>query len=176
MQGTDSNPATSHFQAFKRFLKLESSGGILLIVAAVFAMLLKNSPIAEWYDGILNLPIQIRIDDLNLDKPLVLWVNDGLMAVFFMLVSLEIKREILVGHLSKLSILILPGVAAIGGMLVPALIYVGFTMSLFIGSLAFQEVGIGYNRADRIGIICGSVIAGLAGYLILRRTLPRAAV
>ena len=119
------NPKPS-FASFREFFKLESTGGILLFVAAVLAMLLKNSPWANWYAGLLTLPIQIRAGDLNLDKPLVLWVNDGLMAIFFLMVTLEIKREILVGHLSKPSDLILPGAAAVGGMLLPALIFVGF--------------------------------------------------
>ena len=112
------------FATFREFFKLESTGGILLFVAAVLAMLLKNSPWSDWYAGLLTLPIQIRAGDLNLDKPLVLWVNDGLMAIFFLMVTLEIKREILIGHLSRPSDLILPGAAAIGGMLMPALIFV----------------------------------------------------
>lgn len=106
-----------------RFLKLESTAGLILFVAAILAMVLKNSPIGDWYAGLLTLPVQIRAGDLDINKPLVLWVNDGLMAVFFFLVSLEIKREILTGHLSRLSNLVLPGAAAIGGMLIPAAIY-----------------------------------------------------
>ena len=113
------------FATFREFFKLESTGGLLLFVAAVLAMVLKNSPLAVWYADILTLPIQVRAGDLDLNKPLVLWVNDGLMAIFFLLVSLEIKREILIGHLAKPSDLILPGAAAVGGMLVPAAIYAG---------------------------------------------------
>ncbi|MFT5657356.1 MAG: NhaA family Na+:H+ antiporter [Gammaproteobacteria bacterium] len=109
----------------KDFFKLESTAGIILFFSAIFAMLLKNSAWGDWYTTILTLPIQVRAGDLDINKPLVLWVNDGLMAIFFFLVSLEIKREILIGHLSKLSNLILPGAAAIGGMLIPALIYAG---------------------------------------------------
>jgi len=97
-----------------------------LFAAAVFAMLLKNSPLSAWYAEILTLPIQVRAGDLDINKPLVLWVNDGLMAVFFLLVSLEIKREVLIGHLSRASDLILPGAAAVGGMLLPAAIFAGF--------------------------------------------------
>ena len=114
------------FATFREFFRLESTGGLLLFVAAVLAMVLKNSPWAEWYSGVLTLPIQFRAGDLNLDKPLVLWVNDGLMAVFFLLVTLEIKREILIGHLSKPSDLVLPGAAALGGMLMPAAIFALF--------------------------------------------------
>ena len=113
------------FAGFREFFKLESTGGLILFVAAVLAMIIKNSPLAAWYVDVLTLPIQIRAGDLDLNKSLVLWVNDGLMAVFFLLVSLEIKREILVGHLSRPSDLILPGAAAVGGMLLPAAIFAG---------------------------------------------------
>ena len=122
----DSQKPLIPFAGFREFFKLESTGGIILFIAAVAAMVLKNSPLTTWYAEILTLPIQIRAGDLDINKPLVLWVNDGLMAIFFLLVSLEIKREILVGHLSRPSDLILPGAAAIGGMLLPAAIFVGF--------------------------------------------------
>jgi len=121
----DSQKPLIPFAGFREFFKLESAGGIVLFVAAVAAMLLKNSPWSAWYAEILTLPVQIRAGDLDINKPLVLWVNDGLMAVFFLLVSLEIKREVLVGHLSRPSDLILPGAAAVGGMLLPAAIFAG---------------------------------------------------
>jgi NhaA family Na+:H+ antiporter len=105
------------------FLKLESAGGILLLIAAVAAMLLKNSPAGSYYTAFLDVPIQIRIGPLNLDKPLFLWVNDGLMAVFFFMIGMEVKREILVGELSDRRQIVLPGMAGLGGILVPALIY-----------------------------------------------------
>lgn len=117
--------ANSSIATFKQFFKLESAGGLILFIAAVLAMLLKNSPLAIWYTDVLTLPVQVRVGDLDLNKPLVLWVNDGLMAVFFLLVSLEIKREILIGYLSRASDLVLPAAAAIGGMLLPAAIYAG---------------------------------------------------
>lgn len=79
---------SKQFATFREFFKLESTGGLRLFVAAVLAMLLKNSPWAEQYIHVLALPIQFRAGDLNLDKPLVLWVNDGLMAIFFLLVTL----------------------------------------------------------------------------------------
>jgi NhaA family Na+:H+ antiporter len=124
-----SNLPNTPFASFREFFKLESTAGLILFVAAVLAMALKNSLFADWYGSFLTLPIQIRAGDLDLNKPLVLWVNDGLMAIFFLLVSLEIKREILIGHLSRPSDFILPGIAAIGGMVVPAAIYAGLNWS-----------------------------------------------
>ncbi len=105
------------------FIKQDSSGGILLIAAAVLAMVLVNSPLSWLYDGLLSTPVEIRIGALQVDKPLLLWINDGLMAVFFMLIGLEVKREFLEGELSRPDQIILPGLGAVGGMLVPAAIY-----------------------------------------------------
>ncbi len=108
------------------FLKSESAGGILLILAAFLAMVLANSPLGFLYDRIITTPVHIRIGPLEIAKPLLLWVNDGLMAGFFFLVGLELKRELLIGELSDKSKIILPAFGAIGGMLVPSLIYVFF--------------------------------------------------
>ncbi len=105
------------------FIKQDSFSGILLIAAAVLAMVLVNSPLSWLYDALLSTPVEIRIGALHLDKPLLLWVNDGLMAVFFMLIGLEVKREFLEGELSRPDQIILPGLGAVGGMLVPAAIY-----------------------------------------------------
>ncbi|MCU7849207.1 MAG: Na+/H+ antiporter NhaA [Candidatus Thiodiazotropha sp. (ex Lucinoma kastoroae)] len=105
------------------FMRQDSASGILLIVAAVLAMVLENSPLSWFYDALLSTPVEIRVGELHLDKPLLLWINDGLMAVFFMLIGLEVKREFLEGELSRPDQIILPGVGAIGGMLVPAAIY-----------------------------------------------------
>jgi NhaA family Na+:H+ antiporter len=101
----------------------ESIGGVLLVFATLLAMTVANSPLQGLYDRLLTLPIEIRVGTLGIAKPLLLWVNDGLMALFFLLVGLEVKREVLIGHLSTPAHLVLPGVAAIGGMLVPALVY-----------------------------------------------------
>ncbi|MBT8444934.1 MAG: Na+/H+ antiporter NhaA [Gammaproteobacteria bacterium] len=109
--------------SFNAFFKLESAGGILLIIAAAAAMLLKNSPVGSYYTAFLDVPIQIRIGPLDLNKPLFLWVNDGLMAVFFFTIGMEVKREILVGELSDPKQIVLPGMAGIGGIVGPALIY-----------------------------------------------------
>ena len=107
----------------------ESFGGVLLFLAAMAAMLAKNSAFEPLYDALLNTPIEVRIAALVIDKPLLLWVNDGLMAVFFFLIGLELKREAMVGHLAHPSKIMLPSIAAIGGMLFPALIYVAFNYS-----------------------------------------------
>lgn len=105
------------------FMKLESAGGILLLVAALLAMVIANSPLAVAYEGLLATPVAIQVGALVINKPLFLWVNDGLMAVFFFLIGLEVKREFLEGELSSFSQVVLPGMGAIGGMLVPAGIY-----------------------------------------------------
>ena len=110
----------------KRFLKLEASGGIVLMLAAVLALVLANSPLKTYYTLLIDTPVEVRIGALEIAKPLLLWINDGLMAVFFFLVGLELKRELIEGELSNKRNIILPGVGAIGGMLVPALIYTYF--------------------------------------------------
>jgi NhaA family Na+:H+ antiporter len=112
--------------AVKEFLQKESAGGLLIIAAAVLAMLAENSPLKSLYDAWLSTPVGIQFGAFLLNKPLLLWINDGLMAVFFFLVGLEIKREFLQGELSDRSRLLLPAVAAVGGMAVPALVYVAF--------------------------------------------------
>lgn len=108
------------------FLKRESSAGILLIFATVIALLLQNSSLSELYSSFLHTHVEIRFGNLQIAKPLLLWVNDGLMAIFFFLIGLEVKREIFEGHLSSLSQIVLPGLAAVGGMVVPALVFVAF--------------------------------------------------
>ncbi|MGD8907840.1 MAG: Na+/H+ antiporter NhaA [Chromatiales bacterium] len=105
------------------FIKQDSSSGILLIIAAALAMLMENSPLNWLYDALLYTPVEIRVGALQLAKPLLLWINDGLMAVFFLLIGLEVKREFLEGELSRFDQIILPGIGAVGGMLVPAAIY-----------------------------------------------------
>ncbi|MBT2971946.1 MAG: Na+/H+ antiporter NhaA [gamma proteobacterium symbiont of Ctena orbiculata] len=107
----------------QEFMRQDSASGILLIFAAVLALALENSPLSVFYDALLDTPVEIRVGELHLAKPLLLWINDGLMAVFFMLIGLEVKREILEGELSSLDQVVLPGLGAIGGMLVPAAIY-----------------------------------------------------
>ncbi len=105
------------------FIHHESAGGLCLIVAAAIALLLDNSSLEWLYDGLLQTKASLRVGSLALEKPILLWINDGLMAVFFFLVGLEIKREVLVGELASPQQAALPAIAALGGMVVPALIY-----------------------------------------------------
>ncbi|MBY6190687.1 Na+/H+ antiporter NhaA [Microbulbifer agarilyticus] len=109
--------------AVRKFIEHESFGGILLVSAALIAMLLANSALQGFYFDGLNTTVAVIFGDFSIQKPLLLWVNDGLMALFFLLVGLEIKREVLEGHLSSKDQVILPGLAAVAGMAFPALIY-----------------------------------------------------
>ena len=111
------------FYRVREFLRLESSAGILLISAALVAELWANSPLGPEYFEVINTKVAVIIGEFSIDKPLLLWVNDGLMAVFFFLVGLEIKRELLEGELSRKEQVLLPSAAALGGFIVPALIY-----------------------------------------------------
>ncbi len=112
------------FTRFWRVIESESAGGILLVVSAALALLLANTPLSPYYDLIITTPVAIRVGPLEIAKPFLLWVNDGLMTSFFFLVGLELKREFLIGELSDKRKIILPALGALGGMLVPALIYI----------------------------------------------------
>lgn len=107
----------------RRFFQLEAASGIILFFTALLALVFANSPWSEIYHAFLNMPFQLRVGTFDLDKTLLLWVNDGLMAIFFLLVGMEIKRELIDGSLSNLQKASLPVFAAIGGMIVPALVY-----------------------------------------------------
>ena len=107
------------------FLKLESAAGMILMLAAALAIVANNTVLSYWYGGLMSTPMAIQVGALEIAKPLLLWINDGLMAVFFLLVGLEIKREVLEGELSSFDKALLPILAAIGGMAGPALIYAG---------------------------------------------------
>ncbi len=107
----------------QEFLRLEALGGVILMIAAVLALIVANSPLSVHYAALLDLPLEIRIGSFGIAKPLALWINDGLMALFFFLIGLELKREVIEGHLSSLRVAILPAFVAVGGMLAPAAIY-----------------------------------------------------
>jgi len=112
--------------SIKDFLKKDSSSGILLIIVTILALILQNSALSGMYTSFLHTPVEVRFGELQIAKPLLLWVNDGLMAIFFFVIGLEVKREVMEGHLSSVSQITLPGIAAIGGMVVPALVFVAF--------------------------------------------------
>ncbi len=108
----------------KEYLKKESTAGIILIFITIIALIFRNSFYSEFYESLLKTTIKFQFGEILLiEKPLILWINDGLMTIFFLLIGLEIKRELLIGHLSSISKIVLPAIAAIGGMIVPALIF-----------------------------------------------------
>ncbi len=112
----------------KNFIHLEAAGGIILFISALIAITIDNSALSHYYEYIIELPLSIQLGDITVSKFLIDWVNDGLMVIFFLLVGLEIKREILEGELNSLSKVILPAAAAIGGMAVPAIVFTLFNM------------------------------------------------
>lgn len=114
--------------AITNFFKMESASGIVLMITAVLAIVLANSPLSHFYDFLLDTPVAIKIGALEIHKPLLLWINDGLMALFFFLVGLELKRELLEGELSDPKQIILPAAGAVGGMAIPAAVYVLFNL------------------------------------------------
>ena len=109
---------------FRWFFKLEAASGLLLLIGAIVALILSNSDLSEYYFNILNTHISIGVQKFGLDLSILHWINDVLMAVFFLVVTLEIKREFIQGELSKPKQALLPIIGAIGGMAVPAIIYV----------------------------------------------------
>jgi NhaA family Na+:H+ antiporter len=115
------------FGSIARFLRLESAGGLVLIAAALVALVVSNSPLASAYREALSLPLEIRAGAVDLAKPVYLWINDGLMVVFFLLVGLEIKREVMQGELASVAQIGLPVIAALGGMALPAALYFWLT-------------------------------------------------
>ena len=116
-------PLDSALQALQEFLAKESSGGLVLMAAAALGLVLANSPLSRLYAAFLDLPFSVGLGAVRLSKPVLLWINDGIMTVFFLLVGMELKREIVEGHLSTLRKASLPGFAALGGMAVPAGIF-----------------------------------------------------
>lgn len=117
------NPRTT---TITTFMKRESAGGVLLMIAALLAMFCANSFLSVYYELLLSTPVEVRVGALDIAKPLLLWINDGLMAIFFFVVGLELKRELVEGELADKRNIILPGVGAIGGMVCPALVYLYF--------------------------------------------------
>ncbi|PTW44271.1 Na+/H+ antiporter NhaA [Rhodovulum kholense] len=116
-------------RALDKFFGHEASGGILLMLAALAALIVANSSLQPAYDSALGATFSVLLNGEGLEKPLILWINDGLMAVFFFLIGLELKREMREGKLKKPADVVLPGMAAVGGMVVPALIFAAFNWS-----------------------------------------------
>ncbi|MDP0309140.1 Na+/H+ antiporter NhaA [Glaesserella parasuis] len=110
-------------QHIRKFLQLESASGILLLAFAMLAMLFANTPLRDLYFDFLSMPVSIQIGLFSIHKPLLMWVNDGFMAVFFVLIGLEVKREMMVGAISNYQRAIFPAIGALGGMIVPALVF-----------------------------------------------------
>ena len=110
----------------RAFFNLEASGGIVLALAAIAAMIIANTSLNTWYESFIHAPVAIQIGSFSIAKDAHHWINDGLMAVFFFLVGLELKREVLIGELSNVKQIILPAGAALGGMIMPAIVYLFF--------------------------------------------------
>ncbi|MGH1474659.1 Na+/H+ antiporter NhaA [Yersinia proxima] len=110
----------------RQFLRQEAAGGLILIFAAAVALFMANSPLQGFYQSFLDVPVSVKIASLDISKPLLLWINDGLMAIFFLVVGLEVKRELMEGSLAGRDKAVFPAIAALGGMLAPALIYLLF--------------------------------------------------
>lgn len=117
------------------FFKLESATGILLVIATLFAMLMANTSLESFYDSLTSIPVVVSFGSLVIAKPLLLWINDGLMAVFFFMIGLEVKREVIEGSLRDPKAIAVPAFAALGGMLVPSMIYAWFNWN---NSVALQ--------------------------------------
>ncbi len=101
--------------SFRKFFRLEAAGGVMLLVAAALAMVLQNTAAGPYYESFLNIPGVVQIGALEISKPLFLWVNDGLMAIFFFTIGMEVKREIMVGELAELNQVALPALGGLGG-------------------------------------------------------------
>lgn len=142
----------------ERFLALQTSSGILLLGSAILALIFANSPLKDWYNDLLHFPLSIGFGNFLLEMSLHHWVNDGLMVIFFFVVGLEIKRELVGGSLSSRKEAFLPFIAALGGMVVPALIYIAFNTS--------QESIIGW------GIPMATDIAFAVGVLAFILNIP----
>lgn len=117
------DPLRRAAQEFADFIRLEASGGILLVIAAVIALVAANSPLQYAYGDLFQTPVAVRFGDLDIDKPLLLWINDGLMAVFFLLIGLELKRELIEGQFADRRQIALPAACALAGMVVPMAVY-----------------------------------------------------
>lgn len=111
---------------FRQMIQHDAAGGVILVLAAFIALIFANTPLSGFYNGMLELPVAIKFGNFEIAKPLLLWINDGLMAIFFFMVGLEVKREVIEGHLNSVEQITLPAIAAIAGIAAPAAIYAWF--------------------------------------------------
>lgn len=110
-------------ESLRRFMKMDAASGLILMFAAAMALVVANSPLSWLYEQLLTLKLTVAIENFAISKPILLWINDGLMAIFFLHVGLELKREVMVGDLNSPQKVALPALAAVGGMVAPASIY-----------------------------------------------------
>jgi Na+:H+ antiporter, NhaA family len=153
-----SNGTSSPLSPITEFIKTESFSGLLLMFAAVLALIVANSPLADFYMTSLQTKLTVGLPDANISKPIILWINDGLMAIFFLLIGLEIKRELKYGELSSFQSALLPVIAAMGGAVVPGLIFFGFNMGTeYVDGWA---IAIATDIAFAIGVLAllGSIV------------------
>jgi NhaA family Na+:H+ antiporter len=172
-----------------RFTQVKAAGGIVMLLAAIVALVWANSPWDGGYRTFLSTPLDFRFGTfVKLEFTLRGVVNDALMTLFFLLAGLEIKREVVIGELRDRRAAALPALAALGGMVVPALLFgvgrlptsttwrhmfglavtagIGFTVALFVTGLSYRDESL--TSSAKLGVIAASVIAGVAGYLLLR--------
>lgn len=123
---TEKSFPTRAYSSLIEFFRLEAAGGIMLVAASVIALIVANSPLDSLYQNFLDFPVHVGIADFAIRKPLVLWINDGLMAIFFLLVGLELKREFVEGQFADRRQILLPAMCALGGMVMPMLVYAAF--------------------------------------------------
>ncbi len=147
------------FASIERFLHIEAVSGIVLLVAATIALIWANSPLAESYNNVWHAPFSIRLGNFEFSRSLHFWINDALMTFFFLVVGMEIRREIFEGSLSDIRKAMLPMIAALGGVVVPALIFLGFN------SLPIHQNGWAIPTATDIAFVVG-VLA------LLGRSIP----
>jgi hypothetical protein len=156
MHKSSTQPTKPISNVLKEFVQHESAAGLLLMATALLAMLVANSAWSADYQALLQVPVMVQVAEFGIHKPLLLWINDGLMAIFFLLVGLELKREWLVGELADKSQVVLPAFAALGGL----------ACGVVCRYQRARRIGLewlGHSRCDRHCFCIGHfVVAGLA--------------
>ncbi|MDX1296136.1 MAG: Na+/H+ antiporter NhaA, partial [Sulfurimonadaceae bacterium] len=170
---------TRYIQTFQDFVSKEALSGILLFIATLLAVLVANSPLSQTYFDLWNMPLGVSLGEMNISMTLTYWIDDGLMALFFLMVGLEIKREMLIGELSSVQKASFPVVAALGGMLVPAAVYVSLNSGNPLGfgipmatDIAFalgilMLLGKRVNPALKLFLVALAVVDDLGAVLVV---------